>query len=145
MARNENFVSITGNATRDPEMKFLPSGVAVTEFGMAYNPRVRLDDGTYDNGEPMFFDVVTWRGLAENVAASIVTGQRITVTGSLRYEAWTNDEGEKRSKVKITADMVGVDHLFGTTSYTKTAGKGSKTSGSGKSYEPPADDDEAPF
>jgi single-strand DNA-binding protein len=97
----DNTVTIVGNLTRDPELKFTSNGVAVTAFGVAWNRKDRND-----NNVVSFFDVTCWRDLAEHVAESLEKGQRVIVYGRVEQESWENKEGEKRSKVKIVADDV---------------------------------------
>ena len=94
-----NMVEITGNVTRDPEIRFTQSGVALVQFGVAWNRKVD------DTDEAHFFDVVAWRELAENVAQSVTKGMRVVVAGRLQHRTWETDEG-KRSKVEIVADEI---------------------------------------
>src|SRR6202044_729749 len=103
---NGNNVSIVGNLTRDPELRFTPSGQATASFGVAVN-RSWTDRQTQERKEQTsFLDVVCWGQLAENVAQSLSRGSRVVVTGRLDQRSWENQEGERRSKVEITADEV---------------------------------------
>lgn len=95
-----NNVELTGNVTRDPELRFAQSGVAIVQFGVAWNRKVGEED------EAHFFDVVAFRELAENVAESIKKGMRIVVTGRLQHRTWETSEGDRRSKVEIVADEI---------------------------------------
>lgn len=104
MASN-NFVSVTGNATRDCELRFTPSGQAVGSFGVAVNRRWQNKQTSEWEESVSFFDVTVWQQLAENVAASIHKGDRLTVTGRLEQRSWEKD-GVKHSKVEIVADDV---------------------------------------
>jgi len=114
-----NSVSIVGNLTREPELRYTPSGAAVAKFGVAVNR-------SYNNrsGEKVeqtdFFDVTAWRELAENIAESLTVGSRVIVTGRLQQDRWENDSGEKRSKIFIVADEVGPSLRWATASVTKT-------------------------
>src|SRR2546430_4902092 len=97
-------VIIVGNLTRDPDLRFTPTGQANAGFGVAVNRR-------WQNRQPQdweeatsFFDVVTWAGLAENVAHCLKRGDRVVVEGRLDQRSWENQEGDKRSKVEITAN-----------------------------------------
>lgn len=114
-----NSVSIVGNLTREPELRYTPSGAAVAKFGMAVNRSY-----SNRNGEKVeqtdFFDVTAWRELAENIAESLTVGSRVIVTGRLQQDRWENDSGEKRSKVFIVADEVGPSLRWATASVTKT-------------------------
>lgn len=103
---NGNNLTVTGNCTRDPELRFTPSGQAVTSFGIAWNNRWQNRTTNEWEEAVHFFDVTCWAKLAENVAESITKGTRITVVGRLDHQSWENEAGEKRSKVQILADDV---------------------------------------
>jgi single-strand DNA-binding protein len=114
-----NSVTVVGNLTREPELRYTPSGAAVVKFGLAVNRSY-----TNRNGEKVeetaFFDVTAWRELGENIAESLSVGSRVIVTGRLQQDSWQNDAGEKRSKVFILADEVGPSLRWATASITKT-------------------------
>ena len=97
----DNTVTIVGNMTRDAELRYTASGVAVTEFGVAWNSKDR--DG---NESVSFFDVTCWRDLAEHVAESLGKGNRVIVYGRLDQNTWETKDGDKRSKVRVMADDV---------------------------------------
>ncbi len=99
-----NTVTIVGNATRDPELRFTPSGTPLCSFGVAWNRR--YERGGEQVEEVSFFDVTCWSSLAENVAESITKGARVVVSGRLDQRSWETPEGERRSKVEIVADEV---------------------------------------
>lgn len=99
-------VTIVGNATRPPEMRFTPSGSAVATFGVAENRRWQDGRGEWQEATS-FFDVVCWRQLAENVAESIEKGTAVIIVGRLDQRTWETEQGEKRSKVEVVADAVG--------------------------------------
>jgi single-strand DNA-binding protein len=103
----ENQVTIVGNVTRDPELRYTPNGAAMVRFGVAVNRRFRDESGQWKDGDTSFFDVTAWRTLAENIAESITSGTRVVVVGRLRTNTWETQEGEKRSKVEIEAEEVG--------------------------------------
>ena len=100
----DNTVSIVGNVTRDPELRFTPSGAPVCTFGVAWNRRYERSGEQVE--EVSFFDVTCWRSLAENVAESITKGTRVIVYGRLDQRSWDTPEGERRNKVEIVADEV---------------------------------------
>ena len=138
---NDCTITLTGTMTRDPEMRYTPGGTAVCSFGLARNSRVKNDAGQWGDGDPHFYDVVCWKDLAENVADSLVKGQRVIVTGELNYRSWENDQGEKRSKLEIRADEVGPSLRWATAEVTKVSrnggdGSGSRASSSGDSGNP---------
>ncbi len=98
----DNTITVVGNITRDPELRFTPSGAAVANFGVAWNKKGQ--DGKED--EVSFFDVTCWRNLAENVSESLTKGSRVVVYGRLEQRSWQTNDGDKRSKVEIIADDV---------------------------------------
>jgi single-strand DNA-binding protein len=114
-----NWVTLVGNLTREPELRYTPSGAAVAKFGLAVNRSY-----TNRNGEKVeetsFFNVNTWRQLAENVAESLTTGTRVVVTGRLQSRSWETEEGQKRSVVEIEADEVAPSLRWATAQVTKT-------------------------
>ena len=101
--------TIVGNLTRDPELRFTPGGHAVANFGIAVGTRRKDEQGKWGDGDTSFFDVTVWRDLAENCAESLEQGMRVIVHGKLGQRSWENDDGDKRSKVELTADYVGPD------------------------------------
>lgn len=110
-------ITIVGNLTADPELRFTAAGIAVTRVTIAQTPRKRDGDKWID-GEPTFLDGSVWRGLAENVAASLGKGSRVIATGTLRTERWEKD-GEKRSRVVCDISAIGPDLTYATASVQK--------------------------
>ncbi|HEX8100336.1 MAG TPA: single-stranded DNA-binding protein [Actinomycetota bacterium] len=102
----DNQVTIVGNVTRDPELRYTPNGSALVKFGVAVSRRVRDESGQWKDADTSFFDVTAWRSLAENIAESITQGSRVVVVGRLRTNSWETPEGERRSKVEIEAEEV---------------------------------------
>ncbi len=113
---NGNNVELTGNATRDPELRFTPSGQPVATFGLAVNRRWQNRQTQQWEEAVSYFDIVCWGQLAENVAESITKGTRLMVTGRLDQRTWETQEGDKRSKVEIVADEVGPSLRWATAS-----------------------------
>jgi single-strand DNA-binding protein len=114
-----NSVTVVGNLTREPELRYTPSGAAVVKFGLAVNRSYNNRNG--DKVEQTdFFDVTAWRELGENIAESLTVGTRVIVTGRLQQDRWENDGGEKRSKIFIVADEVGPSLRWATAQVTKT-------------------------
>lgn len=111
-----NHVSITGNLTRDPELRFGVNGVAVATAGVAWNDRKREGQ---DEADVSFFNFVCFRELAENVAASLQKGDRVTIVGQLRQRRYKTDAGESRSVVEISANEVGPDLRWASASISK--------------------------
>jgi single-strand DNA-binding protein len=116
---NGNNVNIVGNLTRDPELRFTPSGQATASFGVAVNRRWQNRQTQEWEEATSFFDVVCWGQLAENAAQSLTRGARIVVSGRLDQRSWENQEGEKRSKIEITADEVAPSLRWATVEITK--------------------------
>ena len=106
----EPTITVVGNVGAAPRTRVLPSGVVVTDFRIASTPR-RQDraTGAWSDGETIWFGVRCWRLLAENVAASLRTGDRVVVAGSLRAHSWTSEQGEERSGLEVDALSVGLD------------------------------------
>ena len=114
MASDSNSITISGNITRDPEMRYTPSGVSKVTFGVAVNRSWRNQQTQEWDEQTSFFNVVAWRQLAENVGASLTKGARVVVTGRLEQRSWETDQGEKRSIVEIVADDVAASFRFAT-------------------------------
>lgn len=124
---NGNNVDLVGNCTRDPELRFTPSGQAVATFGLAVNRRWQNRQTQAWEEATSFFDIVCWGQLGENVAESITRGARLIVTGRLEQRSWETDTGDKRSKVEVVADEVGPSLRWATASVVrneKTGGDG---------------------
>ena len=114
MANNTNSITVVGNLTRDPEMRYTASGISTATFGVAVNRSWRNQQTNEWEERTSFFNIVCWRGLAENVAASLKKGMRIVATGRLEQRSWETEQGEKRSVVEIVADEVGPSLVFAT-------------------------------
>ena len=115
-----NTTTITGNLTREPEIRYSKEGQATAQLGVAVNRRW-LDKATQEWQEATsFFDVVCWRDLAENVALSLSKGMRVVVTGRIEQRSWETDDGEHRSKVEIVADEIGPSLRFATADVQRT-------------------------
>jgi single-strand DNA-binding protein len=104
-------VTIIGNLTKDPELRFTPSGDAVAAMGVAVNERIK-DGNEWKDGEPSFYEVKAWRRLAEDAAESLRKGTRVVVSGKMKIETYTTKDGEKRSSTVVTADEIGQSIRF---------------------------------
>jgi len=137
-------ITVVGNLTREPELRYTPGGSGVANFGIAVNRRWQ------SNGEwqesTSFFNVVAWRELAENCAASLEKGARVIVSGRLEQRSWDKD-GEKQSTVEIVADEIGPSLRWATASIERTEREKPETprKGSGKAASQPIYADEEPF
>lgn len=122
MTTNGTAITIVGNLTDDPELRFTPSGAAVAKFSVAVNRRT-FDRQTNEWKEAGtdFHRVSVWRDLAEHTAETLTKGMRVIVVGDLRQRTWTDEKtNEKRSAWEVTADAVGPDLTFATATVTKT-------------------------
>jgi single-strand DNA-binding protein len=108
---SDNQVTLTGNLTDDPELRFTPSGVAVANFRLAVDQRVWDTDGWKD-GESSYFRVNVWRDQAEHVSRSLHKGARCVVVGRLKSRSWETPEGQRRSAVEVDAEEVGMSVRF---------------------------------
>jgi single-strand DNA-binding protein len=151
MAQGDINLTIVGNITNDPELRFTPSGAAVASFTVASNSRY-LDKTTneWKDGEPVFMRCSVWRQYAENVAESLTRGTRVIVTGRLKQRSYDNREGQKVTVMEMEVDDVGPALRTATAKVTKVArsgggfgsdgggfGGGSGSGGSGGSNDDP--------
>jgi single-strand DNA-binding protein len=140
----DNNITLVGNVTREPELKFTQGGKGIASFGIAVNRRYQT------NGEwqekVSFFNVVAWDKLGENAAASIVKGTRVIVTGRLEQREYETQQGEKRNVVEVVADEIGPSLRWATCEVTRTerTGPGAPAGGGGKKLDPVYGDSE-PF
>lgn len=155
---NGNTITIMGNVTRDPELRFTPSGQANTRFGVAVNRRWQDRSTSEWQEATSFFDVVCWREMAENVSESLPKGSRVIVTGRLEQRSYDDKDGNRRSVVEIIADEVGPSLRYATAEIKKNdrrsggdfgappAGNSGSTPGGGPGSVPSYDDfGEEPF
>jgi len=149
MAAGDTTITIIGNITNDPELRFTPSGAAVASFTVASTPRF-LDKQTneWKDGEALFLRCSIWRQAAENVAESLQRGMRVIVQGRLKQRSFETKEGEKRTVVEVEVDEVGPSLRYATAKVTKAqrsggqGGGGYSSGGGGGGYGggAPADD-----
>ncbi|TAL13376.1 MAG: single-stranded DNA-binding protein [Frankiales bacterium] len=106
----EPVITVSGNVGGMPRTRVVASGSVVTDFRIANTPRdVDKTTGQWSDGQTVWFGVSCWRSLAENVAASVKTGDRVVVTGRLRAHTWKTEQGEERSSLEIKAQTIGFD------------------------------------
>ena len=122
---SDTTITIIGNLTGDPELRFTPSGAAVASFTIASTPR-RYDKQTnqWVDGEALFMRCSIWRQAAENIANSLQKGQRVIVTGKLRQRSFESREGEKRTVIELEVDEVGPSLKFATAQVQKATSGG---------------------
>jgi single-strand DNA-binding protein len=132
MAQGDINVTIVGNITNDPELRFTPSGAAVASFTVASNSRY-LDKTTneWKDGEPVFMRCSVWRQYAENVAESLTRGTRVIVNGRLKQRSYDSREGNKVTVIEMEVDDVGPALRTATAKVTKVARSGGGDGGFG--------------
>ncbi len=121
----ETIITVVGNLTDDPELRFTPSGAAVANFSVASTPR-NFDKNTNEwvDGEAMFLRCSIWRQAAENVAESLQRGMRVVVQGRLKARTYETREGEKRTVFEIEVDEIGPSLKFATAKVNRTSRQG---------------------
>jgi single-strand DNA-binding protein len=149
----DTILTVVGNLTADPELRFTPSGAAVANFTVASTPRM-MDRQTneWKDGDPLFMRCSIWREAAENVAESLTRGSRVIVTGRLKQRSYETREGEKRTVVELEVDEIGPSLKYATAKVNKASrsggggggfggggGGGSAPSGNSRSSEPKED------
>lgn len=104
----ETTITVIGNLTNDPELRFTPSGSAVANFTIASTPRTfDRQSNEWKDGETLFLRASVWREAAENVAESLTKGMRVIVTGRLKSRSYETKEGEKRTVIELEVDEIG--------------------------------------
>ena len=132
----DTHVTITGNLTDDPELKFTPNGAPVANFRVAVTARIR-DGETWHNGDTSYFRVNAWRQLAEHVVESLSRGDRAVIIGRLKSRSWETADGGKRSVVEVEADEVAPSLRWAVARPERPANNGDKAKTSaGRSNEP---------
>jgi single-strand DNA-binding protein len=147
----DTIITVVGNLTADPELRFTPSGAAVANFTVASTPR-QLDkqSGEWKDGEALFLRCNIWRQAAENVAETLTRGSRVIVSGRLKQRSYETREGEKRTVVELEVDEVGPSLRYATAKVNKVSrgsggggfggGGGGYSGGGSGSGGAPADD-----
>ena len=149
----DNTLTLVGNLTQDPELRFTPSGVAMARISLAVNRRWMNRNTNEWEEEAHFFNGTCWREMAENVSESLQKGSRVIVTGRLQQRSWETQEGERRSMIEVSIDEIGPSLRWATASVTRTPRRGGDNWGGGRpAAKPPGPvaretygPDEAPF
>jgi single-strand DNA-binding protein len=126
---NGNSITLVGNITRDPELRFTASGQATASFGLAVNRRWQNRQSNEWEEATSFFNVVCWREMAENASESLGKGSRVIVTGRLEQRSYETQDGEKRSVVEVVADEIGPSLRWATAQVTKNDRRGPSAGG----------------
>jgi single-strand DNA-binding protein len=152
---NDTIVTIIGNLTADPELRFTPSGAAVASVTIASTPRIfDKTTGAYKDGEPLFLRGSIWRDAAENVAESLSRGARVIASGRLKQRSFETKSGESRTVIELEIDEIGPSLRYATAAPVKANRKDSASFTSRPAAAPVDDpwsaaptfnDDEAPF
>ncbi|TVT23965.1 single-stranded DNA-binding protein, partial [Amycolatopsis rhizosphaerae] len=128
----DTVVTVIGNLTADPELRFTPSGAAVANFTVASTPRTfDRASGEWKDGEALFLHCNAWRQRAENIAESLTRGTRVLVEGRLKQRSYETKEGEKRTVVELEVDEVGPSLRYATAKVNKAGRSGGGASGPG--------------
>lgn len=138
-------VTLIGNLTADPELKFTTQGTALVSFRIASSDRRKnAQTGEWEDGDTTFLRVTAWRQLAENAAESLTKGDRVVITGRLKSRDYEDKDGTKKTSYEIDADEVGVALSRGTAKQTRTARRGHFEAVAG-TWDNPTQTDEVPF
>jgi len=128
----ETVITIIGNLTNDPELRFTPSGAAVANFTVASTPRTfDRQSNEWKDGETLFMRCSVWREAAENIAESLQRGNRVLVTGRLKSRSYETKEGEKRTVVELEVDEVGPSLRYANAKVNKVQRAGGGGGGGG--------------
>src|SRR5690349_14570432 len=133
----ETTITVVGNLTDDPELRFTPSGAAVAKFRIASTPRTMdRQSGEWKDGEPLFLACNVWRDAAEHVAESLQRGARVIVQGRLRQRSYETREGEKRTVYELEVDEIGPSLRYATAKVQKMSRSGGG-GGGGNNFDDP--------
>lgn len=133
----ETTITIIGNLTNDPELRFTPSGQAVANFTIASTPRTfnRQSNG-WEDGETLYLRASVWREAAENVAESLTKGMRVIVSGRLKSRSYETKEGEKRTVMELEVDEIGPSLRYANAKVNRTQRNGQGQGPQGQDYAP---------
>jgi single-strand DNA-binding protein len=122
-------MTLVGNLTADPELRFTPSGLQVANLRLAVTPRTRQEDGTWTQGETTFHTVTVWRDQAANAVDSLTKGARVIVVGRPKERTWTDQEGTEHHVTEVDAEELGPSLRWATTKVTRSNGTSRKAGG----------------
>lgn len=127
-------ITIVGNLTGDPELRYTPAGVAAARFTVASTPRAfDRQAGEWKDGDPLFLSCTAWRQAAENAAESLTKGARVIVYGRLRQRSYEAQDGQKRTVYEVEADEVGPSLRYATAKVTKASRTGAPAAAAAQS------------
>jgi single-strand DNA-binding protein len=128
-------VTLVGNLTADPELRYTPSGLPITSLRVAVTPRSRQDDGTWTDGETSFHIVNVWRDQAEHAVDTLTKGTRVIVVGRPKQRTWTDTDGTEHQVTEVDADELGPSLRWATAKVTRA--NGARKASSQVNEEPP--------
>ena len=138
----ETVITVVGNLTADPELRYTQNGLPVANFTIASTPRVpdRNNPGQYKDGDPLFLRASVWREFAEHVAGSLTKGMRVVAQGRLRQRSYQDREGNQRTAIELEVDEIGPSLRYATAQVTRAAstsgGQQGRQQASGATEEP---------
>ena len=118
----ETIITVVGNLTADPELRYTQNGLPVANFTIASTPRT-LKDGEWKDGDPLFLRASVWREFAEHVAGSLTKGMRVIAQGRLRQRSYQDREGNQRTAIELEVDEIGPSLRYATAQVTRAASK----------------------
>jgi single-strand DNA-binding protein len=137
----ETIITVVGNLTADPELRYTQNGLAVANFTIASTPRnFDRQKNEYVDGEALFLRASVWKEFAENVAGSLTKGMRVVATGRLKQRSYQDREGNQRTAIELEVDEIGPSLRYATATVTRAAGGGG---GTPRESAPPAATDDA--
>ncbi len=123
----DTIITVVGNLTADPELRYTQSGLAVANFTIASTPRTfDRASNEWKDGEALFLRASCWREFAEHVAGSLTRGSRVIATGKLKSKPWTDKQGQKRDGLELEIDEIGPSLRYATAAVTRAAGGGER-------------------
>src|SRR5215218_5455346 len=126
----ETVITVVGNLTSDPELRYTQNGLAVANFTIASTPRTfDRQANEWKDGEALFLRASVWREFAEHVAGSLTKGSRVVATGRLKQRSYETKEGEKRTSIELEIDEIGPSLRYATAQVTRAAGGGGQSRG----------------
>jgi single-strand DNA-binding protein len=129
---NDTVITVVGNLTADPELRYTQNGVAVANFTIASTPRTfDRASNEWKDGEALFLRASVWREFAEHVASSLSKGSRVVATGRLRQRSFETKEGEKRTSIELEVDEIGPSLRYATAAVTRAPGSAASSGGNG--------------
>jgi single-strand DNA-binding protein len=129
---NDTVITVVGNLTADPELRYTQNGVAVANFTIASTPRTfDRASNEWKDGEALFLRASVWREFAEHVTSSLSKGSRVVATGRLRQRSFETKEGEKRTSIELEVDEIGPSLRYATAAVTRAPGSASSGGGNG--------------